>query len=175
MKKTLLLLILILISSEVFALRPGIKHYPQPIKAADFTLTDSSGNIHRLNDYRGSVLIINFWATWCVPCRKEIPALKQVWSRLHKENIPLLGIATKDSKADIVHFQKENNIEFPLPMDADGKVADEWGVIAVPTAFVVNTSGDIAMRIVGGDEWNNPELLESIISLKHQSTDKLLH
>jgi peroxiredoxin len=173
--KNILLLVTIFYASATLALQPGVKHYQNSTQAPDFILHDTDNTVHRISDYRGRVVLINFWATWCVPCRKEIPSLKHAWGIFEKENIQLLGIATKDSTDDVIHFQKENNIEFPIPLDEDGTIADNWGVAVVPTAFVIDTSGNITMRIVGGDEWNNPELLESIISLKHQSTDKLLH
>jgi peroxiredoxin len=166
--KNILLLLTIFISTEAYALQPGVKHYQNQTKAADFALPDTNSNIHRMDDYKGKVLIINFWATWCVPCRKEIPSLKHAWDILEKEHVHLLGIATKDSIEDVIHLQKENNIQFPLALDEDGTVADNWGVAVVPTAFVLDTSGNIAMRIAGGDEWNNSELIESIISLKYK-------
>lgn len=166
--KNILLLLSITIASRAYALQPGVKHYSDPVKAPSFILSDINSNIHKTDDYRGRVLIINFWATWCMPCRKEIPVLKQAWRTLKKENVQLLGIATQDEIDTVIHFQNENDIKFPLPMDEDGKVANDWGVIVVPTAFVIDPSGHIAIRIVGGEEWNNPELIESIIALQHQ-------
>jgi peroxiredoxin len=157
------------LASIAYALQPGIKLYNEPIMAPEFVLSDTDNNIHKLSDYHDKVLIINFWATWCVPCRKEIPLLKAAWKILERENVYLLGIATKDSKDAVEQFQKKNDLEFPLPIDEDGSVADQWSVIAVPVAFVIDPNGHIAMRIVGGNEWNNPELIDSIIALKTQS------
>jgi peroxiredoxin len=166
--KNILLLLTIFITTEAYALQPGVKNYQNPIKASDFKLHDTNNNIHRTSDYRGRVVIINFWATWCVPCRKEIPSLKHAWDIFEKESVQLLGIATKDSIDDVIHFQKKNNIQFPLPLDENGTVADNWRVAVVPTAFVIDPNGYIAMRIVGGNEWENPELIETIIALKQK-------
>ena len=170
--KNILLLVTILFASAAHALQPGVKHYQSPTQASEFELYDTDNTVHRISDYRGRVVLINFWATWCVPCRKEIPSLKHAWDIFKKENIQLLGIATKDTPDEVIHFLKENNIEFPIPLDEDGTVADNWGVAVVPTAFVIDTNGNIAMRIVGGDEWNNSKLIESIIALKHSVKEK---
>ncbi len=161
-------LVTIFFISSAYALSPGVKQYQKPIEAPDFVLTDTNDNIHRLADYRDRVLIINFWATWCAPCRKEVPSLKQAWKKLKKENIQLLGIATKDSKEAVNLYQNQNNIEFPLPIDENGYVADIWSVLAVPTAYVIDQNGHIVMRIVGGKEWSNPKLIDSIIALKNR-------
>jgi peroxiredoxin len=169
--KNILLLLTIFFAVEAYALQPGVKHYQNPSKASDFKLYDTNSMVHKMGDYRGRVVIINFWATWCVPCRKEIPSLKNAWDIFEKEGVQLLGIATKDSIEDVVQFQRENDIQFPIPLDEDGSVADNWGVAVVPTAFVLDTSGNIIMRIVGGDEWNKPELIESIIALKYKAAE----
>lgn len=166
--KLLLWLVTICFASQVHALSPGVKLYQKPIKAPDFVLTDTNDNIHRLADYRDRVLIINFWATWCTPCRKEMPSLKQAWKKLKQENIQLLGIATKDSKEAVIFYQNENSIEFPLPIDENGYVADNWAVMVVPTAYIIDLNGHIVMRIVGSNEWNNPKLIDSIIALKNR-------
>jgi peroxiredoxin len=170
--KNILLLLTFFFATEAFALKPGIKHYQNPTTASDFKLSDTNSTVHTVSKYRGRVVIINFWATWCVPCRKEIPSLKHAWDKFEKDGVQLLGIATKDSIDDVVQFQKEKKIQFPLALDEDGKVADNWGVAVVPTAFVIDPNGHIVMRIVGGDKWNNPELIESIIALQYKATGK---
>jgi peroxiredoxin len=164
-----LLLVSVSIASIAYALQPGIKIYEEPTIAPEFSLTDIENKTHTTSNYKNSVLIVNFWATWCIPCRKEIPLLKEAWKKLKDKDIHLIGIATKDSKDAVQQFKIENNIEFPLPLDEDGSVAETWSVIAVPTAYVIDPDGHITMRIVGGSEWNNPKLIESIIALKTQT------
>jgi peroxiredoxin len=166
--KLTLWLISIAFTSTAYALKPGIKLYHEPIKAPEFILSDLNNNIHRISDYRNSVVIINFWATWCMPCRKEIPLLQTAWKRLKNKNIYLLGVATKDSPEDVRQFKKKHGIQYPSPIDETGSVADNWSVSAVPVAFVIDKGGLIAMRIVGGNEWSNPELIDSIIALTNR-------
>ncbi len=163
--------LLILIASEAQALQPAIKQYYEHVTAPGFILTDTNDSTHRLTDYRDRVLIINFWATWCTPCRKEMPSLKLAWERLKKENIQLIGIATMDSNEAVMQYKKANNIKFPLLIDKNGSVADRWRILAVPTAYIIDPNGHIIMRLVGGNDWNNQKLLDSIIALKKTSTN----
>ncbi len=137
--------------------------------APAFSLPDTADKIHNIADYKGQVVILNFWATWCVPCREEMPSLKKAWSRLRTEGVQLLGVATRDQREAVTEFKKKHNLEFPLPIDQDGSVASNWAVMAVPTAYVVNTDGRIAMRIIGGHEWESSELLDSILALKQDA------
>ncbi len=160
-------------STTIYAQPPGIRHYKEPVAAPVFSLPDTEDRIHNLADYQGRVLILNFWATWCIPCRKELPSLKKAWSRLHKEGIQLLGVATRDQREVITEFKHRHGLEFPLPMDQDGSVASNWAVMAVPTAYVIGTDGRIAIRIIGGSYWESSELLDSIIALKQATAKKM--
>ncbi len=162
------------VSMYALARPPGIRHFKEPVKAPELAIADANNNIHNIEDYRGQILVLNFWATWCVPCRKEMPALKKAWNRLQDEGIPLLGIATKDEPDAVLEYIKKNNLEFPIPMDPDGSVASDWAVMAVPTAYVVNHEGRIAIRIIGGKDWDKPELVDSIIKLKQAIDAKVV-
>jgi len=162
------------ISMCAFALPPGIRHYKEPVIAPVFSLADTKDKIHNIKDYQGQVLVLNFWATWCVPCRKEMPALKKAWLRLRDEGILLLGVATRDTPDAVLEYKKTYNLEFPLPIDKDGTVASDWSVMAVPTAYVINPEGRIAIRMIGGKDWDKPELVDSIIKLKHTADKKIV-
>jgi len=153
---------------SAFAQPPGIRHYTERVKAPDFSLPDTTDKTHNITDYQGQVVILNFWATWCVPCKKEMPSLKKAWTRLRTEGVQLLGVAIKDDLKDVTEFKKQHSLEFPLPMDPDGSIASNWAVLAVPTAYVVDTNGRIAIRVIGGQDWNSKKLLDAIIALKHQ-------
>ncbi len=166
------LMIITFTTVSAFAQPPGIRHYTEREKAPDFSLPDTTDKTHNIKDYKGQVVILNFWATWCVPCRKEMPSLKKAWARLRAEGVQLLGVAIKDDFKDVTEFKKHHNLEFPLPMDPKGNIASNWAVMAVPTAYVIDTNGRVAMRVIGGSEWDSPELINSIIALKQSQVTR---
>jgi len=168
MSKILIILLLLAFSplSSAQQAGKGLTKLPTVTQAADFVLTDLDGKQHRLSDYRGQVVIINFWATWCPPCRAEMPSMQRAWEQLEKEGILMLGIDVGEDEDTIFQFTANYPVEFPLLMDSDSKVIDQWPVLGLPTTFVVDPKGNIVYRAIGGREWDNPELLALVRALK---------
>ncbi len=135
-------------------------------QAPDFELTDIDGNTHWLSDYRGKVLIINFWATWCPPCRDEMPSMDRAWEVLKEEDIQMLAVNIGEDADTIFQFTANYPVGFPLVMDRDSKVVGEWPVRGLPTTFVVETEGRLAYRAIGGRTWDDSELLALIRALR---------
>jgi len=127
--------------------------------AADFVLTDLDGNRHRLADYKGQVSIVNFWATWCPPCRAEMPSMQRAWEKLEKESIVMLGVDVGEDEDTIFLFTANYPVEFPLLVDHDSMVVEQWTVQGLPTTFVVGVKCRIVYRAIGGREWDDPDLL----------------
>ncbi len=144
----------------------GLTLLPDGPVAPDFELTDLDGNRHRLSDYRGQVLIINFWATWCPPCREEMPSMQRAWEQLEKEGILMFGIDVGESEDTIFQFTANYPVEFPLLMDLDSTVINQWPVVGLPTTFVVDPKGRIIYRAIGGREWDDPALLALVRALR---------
>ena len=90
--------------------------------AADFTLKDSDGNVHQLAQYRGSVVIVNFWTTWCPPCRFELPSMERAYEQLKKEGIEILAINVGEDADTIFTFTADYPVTFPLLLDLDSAV-----------------------------------------------------
>jgi len=168
MSKILIILLLLAFSplSSAQQAGKGLTKLPTVTQAADFVLTDLDGKQHRLSDYRGQVVIINFWATWCPPCRAEMPSMQRAWEQLEKEGILMLGIDVGEDEDTIFQFTANYPVEFPLLMDSDSKVIDQWPVLGLPTTFVVDPKGNIVYRAIGGREWDDPELLALVRALK---------
>ena len=143
----------------------GLTEIPQRPLAPDFTLRDLDGNRHRLSDYRGRVVIVNFWATWCPPCRAEMPSMQRAWERLRKEGIVMLGIDVGEDEDTVFQFTADYPVEFPLLLDQDSSVIGRWPVRGLPTTFVVDPQGRLAYRAIGGREWDDPALLEQVRAL----------
>ncbi|WP_230398059.1 cytochrome c biogenesis protein/redoxin [Novisyntrophococcus fermenticellae] len=123
----------------------------------DFTLTDQYGNSHTLSEYKGKTVFLNFWATWCPPCRAEMPDIQKIYEETSaegKEELVVLGIAAPDygketSEDGILQFLDENGYTYPVLMDPGGKIFAEYGVYSYPTTFMINKEGKVFGYVSG--------------------------
>lgn len=134
--------------------------------APDFSLRDIDGATHRLADYRGQVVIVNFWATWCPPCREEMPSMQRAWERLKNQDIVILAIDVGEDEDTIFTFTADYPVEFPLLMDLDSSVIQSWPVRGLPTTFVIDPQGRMVYRAIGTRDWEDPALLEALRKLR---------
>jgi peroxiredoxin len=139
---------------------------PETRIAPDFAIEDMQGKIHSLANYRGKVMIVNFWATWCPPCVKEMPSLQRAWEQLRGENIAVLAINMGETKQAIERFTQRYPVDLPILLDKDVDVADAWSVKGLPTTYVVDPNGQIVFQVIGEREWDDPKLLEEIRELQ---------
>ncbi len=136
------------------------------VQAPDFVLQDTGGKTHRLSDYRGKPVIINFWATWCPPCREEIPSMNRAWHILRNEDVVMLAVNMGEDEDTIFIFTADYVADFPILMDRDGAVIEQWPVKGLPTTYVVAPDGTLAYRAIGSREWDGAAVLEEIRGLK---------
>lgn len=141
---------------------------PAGVLAPDFELMDTEGKLHRLSDYRGRPVIINFWTTWCPPCREEIPSMNRAWHILEQEGIAMLAINMGEDEDTIFIFTADYPAEFPMLMDRSGEVIAEWPVKGLPTTYVVAPDGTIAYRAIGSREWDDVGLLDRVRALRKE-------
>ncbi len=131
-------------------------------KAPDFTLVDMEGNEHTLSQYSGRVVMVNFWATWCPPCREEMPSMQRIWKLLQGDGFVILAVDIGETAEEIEPFVMEYDIDFPILLDPDSKVATAWSARGLPTTYLVDRSGNIAYRAIGGREWDSELILQTI-------------
>ncbi|MCB1869272.1 MAG: TlpA family protein disulfide reductase [Gammaproteobacteria bacterium] len=168
MDKILIFFLLLVFSpfSEAQQAGRGLTKLADTPQAPEFVLRDLDGNQHRLSDYRGQVVIINFWATWCPPCREEMPSMQRAWESLKNDGIHMLAINVGEDEDTIFQFTANYPVDFPLLMDSDSGVINQWPVRGLPTTFVVDPKGRISYRAIGGREWDDPALLSLVRALK---------
>lgn len=137
------------------------------IKSIDFTLTDQYGKTHKLSDYEGKVVFLNFWATWCPPCKEEMPHIEQLYKDYKKNNedVVILGVASPNlgregSREHVINFLKDEGYTFPVVLDEDGELAYQYGINAFPTTFIIDKEGYVTQYIPGA---MNKETMKSFI------------
>ena len=139
---------------------------PGGVMAPDFTLPDTHGKLHRLSDYRGHPVIVNFWATWCPPCREEIPSMNRAWRELREAGVAMLAINVGEDEDTVFVFTADYPADFPLLLDHTGEVIGQWPVKGLPTSYVIAPDGTLAYRAIGGRVWDDEEVLETIRRLQ---------
>ncbi len=118
--------------------------------APDFTLTGLDGTTHRLQDYIGKQVILNFWATWCAPCRLEMPLLQRTYARLQTNGLVIIGVDQAENATTVSNFVKELNVTFPILFDDRNlSVTQTYGVIGLPTTFFIDTKGIVQAKQIG--------------------------
>ncbi|MFQ5684136.1 MAG: TlpA family protein disulfide reductase [Candidatus Binatia bacterium] len=128
------------------------RYIPSPLigrQASPFTLPLFDGGTIRLEDLRGKVVFLNFWASWCPPCRAEARTLEAVWQKYKDRDVVFLGIDIQDTEQDAHAFLKEFGITYLNARDASGKVAIEYGVWGIPETFFIDREGRITYKQVG--------------------------
>ncbi len=131
--------------------------------APDFTLTDVNGKQYSLSALRGKVVLVNFWATWCPPCRTEIPSMEKLNTMLAGEDFILLAINIEEDGKDVVQdFLREEPHKFPILLDLKAEVQEKYGVYRFPETFIVRRDGVIAEHVIGAIDWTDRKVINFI-------------
>ncbi len=132
-------------------------------KAADFTLKDLSGKEFSLSDYKGKVILINFWATWCGPCLKEMPDLEKLYQNYKAKDFQILGIAVASKEKDIPKKVQSTGVTYPILLGNNQTVADYGSFSSIPQSFIIDRDGSIVMQITGS--WHYEQFEEAVKDL----------
>ena len=135
--------------------------------APDFALTDLNENPIRLSDYRGKVVFLNFWATWCAPCREEMPSMEVLFKNFEKDGLVILAVSIDrvTTTKDIPPFVKGMNLTFPVLMDSWGKTDKPYKRMGVPETFIIDQDGVIREIIIGPKDWTRIDNLKTLTTL----------
>ena len=142
-----------------------------PLQAAPgFSLQDMDEETHTLSDYRGKVVLVNFWATWCPPCRKEMPALEALYKKLGTDDFAVLAVNQWEDPDHVFTYTGDLNVfpSFPILFDPESAISQDYGVKGLPTSFLIDKKGRLAYRAVGGRDFDHPEVEKLILELQAQ-------
>jgi peroxiredoxin len=132
---------------------PNLEAMKDQAATPDFTLPNLEGKKVSLQDFRGKVIFLNFWATWCVPCREEMPAMEKLYREFKDKNFVVLAVNVKDRKPDAVSFVKELKLSYPIVIDPDAQVGLLYGAWGLPTTYLIGPKGEGLARAWGPAEW----------------------
>ena len=135
-------------------------------EAPNFQLRDLAGNVVTLSQLRGKIVLLNFWATWCGPCRVEMPAMEQLYRTFPRREFEILAVSTDPQGAAVTRpFQQEMGFTFPILHDSEFRVGLTYGARTLPMTFMVDRQGIIRQKIYGARDWDSPEARELIYAL----------
>jgi peroxiredoxin len=137
--------------------QPALQGNPAP----DFSLKDLAGTTIKLSDLRGKVVVLNFWATWCPPCREEIPSMMRLNGAMAGKDFRMLAVSIDEGGKDAVTgFFQKSGMSLPALLDTDQAVGKRYGLTGVPETFVIDKKGVILKKVVGAMDWSNPTVIE---------------
>jgi len=136
---------------ELDLIRPS-----QDKRVEDFTLEKADGGTFQLSEHRGKVVFINFWATWCPPCREEMPAMERLFQRSQKGDLVMLAVSVDADLKAVAQFLNEQRFTFTVGLDPKMELANTYGVRALPASFIVDRQGRLAALALGPRAWDSP-------------------
>ena len=135
------------------------------IKAPDFTLKDIYGKTLSLSSLKGKVVLINFWATWCPPCKAEMPSMNKIYLDMRAQGFEIIAVSTDNSLSTVKDFLGRNRLDFPVLFDEDKAVARQYHVFSMPTTFLIDRNGMIVEKFYGEEDWSDPAVRKKIDKL----------
>lgn len=147
-----------------------IRKYEDKGKAQDFTLRNLDGQDVSLSNFAGKIVFLNFWATWCVPCRKEMPAIEKLYQEFREKGLVVLALNWREDVDKIKPFLEEVKLSFPILLDSDGKVYDAYAAVsllprAIPISYLINQEGMLIGGVLGDRDWASKDAKKLIKSL----------
>lgn len=127
---------------------------------SQFRLQDLAGNTHSLDEFTGKVILVNFWASWCIPCTEEIPTINNLVKVMNDEAFVVIGINNAEDLRRVQATVKRLNMDFLVLLDRDSDVFTDWGADILPTAYVLDRSGQIRYIARGPIEWDSTEVIQ---------------
>ena len=162
-------IIIVIVAAVVFIVLTQKKSYVPVVagvEAIDFTLPDLDGNPRKLSDYRGKVVFLNFWATWCKPCEEEMPSMQALYEGLGNDRFEIIAVSVdKDGPETVATYVKKYGITFPVLHDRKGKIKETYKTTGVPETFIIDQNGVVAEKVWGPRDWTLTSSINIILDL----------
>jgi len=143
----------------------GFEVPTRDLPSTDFKLELLGAGPTNLSSYRGSLVLLNFWATWCPSCREEIPSMEKLYSTLKKKGFVIVAVDLSESRDVVKSFVVANSMTYPVLLDASGDVGALYGARTIPSTYIIGRDGRILGRTIGSRAWDAPELVSLFESL----------
>ena len=153
--------ILILLQTKDSFYNPSSGSGPENgLPAPNFSLPDLDGQMVSLADYRGKVVLLNIWATWCPPCLEEMPSMEKLYQELKGEGFEILAVSIDESGAqDVLPFMQKHKLSFPALTDSKGAIKNLYQTTGVPESFIIDKDGILVEKVIGPRNWAIPEAI----------------
>lgn len=138
----------------------GISPFESRIPSENFFLPVLDGVEQSLDDYQGKVVFLNFWATWCPPCREEMPAMQSLYDELAPEGLEIVAVNVLEPEDTVREFIEETGFTYPVMLDRQGRVSTRYAVRAFPTTYIIDRESNVIAVRAGYHEWATPEMFE---------------
>lgn len=160
----------------LLACQPGGGSFGPGERAPDFTLKSLSGEQLTLNSFKGKVVVLNFWASWCEPCRKELPALQRLYTQVKDQGVEVVAVGTDDSRESLKETAEQYGVTFPVLVDQRGEIKAKYKIAGIPETYVLKPDGTLTLfvdpargpttKIIGPREWDSPLMIQRLLELK---------
>ena len=165
MRISLNIFLLLVLSFAQLSYANNLKPYKGKGQTPAVHLQDLQGKMHDLEDYKGHVVLVQFWATYCAPCRKEMPSMNQLQKKMGDIPFKILAIDMGETREEVEKFVAEVKPEFTILMDETGETISQWNVFAAPSNFIIDPQGNIRYTLFGGVEWDSADLVDKLKAL----------
>lgn len=164
-KSSVLLLFLLIVLLWGCEREQALKIFENKPPAPALVVPLLSGGELSLEDWKGQPVVVNFWASWCPPCREEIPSMNRAWDKLGPAGVKMVAVNLGEPKAKVSRFLDNTPIDFPVALDTAEEHSKRWPVPALPMTFIIDADGRAVYSAAGPREWDAPDLLEKITAL----------
>jgi len=168
MKKLLLPIAIVCLIFLCFACGQGPQVAEIGKPAPDFTLVDTKGKTWSLSELKGKVVFVNFWATWCPPCREEMPSMQKVYAFMPEDRFKMLAVLSNDDPALADSLAARIGCTFPILIDPESRVAKAYGLTGVPETYIIDKQGVLREKFIGAVQWDSPDTMQMLMKYINQ-------
>ncbi len=152
-----------------YRLVPNLQPMKDSAPTPDFTLPDLFGKKVSLKDFRSKLVMLNFWASWCAPCREEMPTMERLYQEFKNKGFVILAVNVKDTRKEALAFVKELKLSYPVVFDPEGEVGLLYGAWGLPATYLIGPKGEGLARMWGPADWYSPgarSLIQTLVNQK---------